>query len=142
MRGTIFRQTMFAEFEKLAHASAESGEPLTLDRFKEIYRELLAALLRARFRARRRVEPGVPADPAFLSGVLRLQVRHRHVGGDRPGRSRDRGGPAGTDDYLDFLKGGCSKDPLDLLRDAGVKMTLYAVNTVLAIFRSVGGGIG
>ena len=41
MRGTIIRQTMFAEFEKLEHATAESGEPLTIDRFQEIYRELL-----------------------------------------------------------------------------------------------------
>ena len=41
MRGTIIRQTMFAEFEKLTHASAESGEPLTIDRLTEIYRELL-----------------------------------------------------------------------------------------------------
>ena len=41
MRGTIIRQTMFAEFEKQIHASAESGEPLTVDRLKEIYRELL-----------------------------------------------------------------------------------------------------
>ena len=41
IRSTIFRQTMFAEFEKLAHASAEAGEPLTLERFKEIYHGLL-----------------------------------------------------------------------------------------------------
>lgn len=41
MRATIFRQTMFAEFEKQAHASAESGEPLTVDRFRSLYRELL-----------------------------------------------------------------------------------------------------
>ena len=41
MRGTIIRQTMFAEFEKQAHASAESGEPLTIDRLTELYRELL-----------------------------------------------------------------------------------------------------
>ena len=71
------------------HASAEAGEPLTLDRFKEIYRELLEALLRPRLRARRRAGPGVPADSALLPGVLRLQVRHGHVGRDRPGRARD-----------------------------------------------------
>ncbi len=41
MRATIFRQTMFAEFEKRTHASAESGEPLTVDRFRSLYRELL-----------------------------------------------------------------------------------------------------
>ena len=41
MRGTIIRQTMFAEFEKLIHAMAESGEPLTVDRLQQIYRGLL-----------------------------------------------------------------------------------------------------
>ena len=41
IRGTIIRQTMFAEFEKIAHATVEAGEPLTVEKFKEIYRELL-----------------------------------------------------------------------------------------------------
>ena len=41
IRGTIIRQTMFAEFEKLTHALAEAGEPLTVDRFKSVYRKLL-----------------------------------------------------------------------------------------------------
>jgi oligoendopeptidase F len=43
IRGTIIRQTMFAEFEKLIHESAEAGEPLTVDAFKKIYGELLTA---------------------------------------------------------------------------------------------------
>ena len=91
IRGTIFRQTMFAEFEKRPiHALAEAGEPLTVDRFKSDLPAAAGALLRARLRARRRVGPGVLAHPALLSGVLRLQVRHRHVGRDRPGRARDR----------------------------------------------------
>ena len=76
----------------------------------------------------------MPAHSALLSGVLRLQVRHRHVGGHRPGRAAGKGiephaaGPVvvdpskARDDYLRFLGGGCSKDPLDLLRDAGVDM--------------------
>lgn len=41
IRGTVFRQTMFAEFEKITHALAEQNEPLTLDRFKSEYRKLL-----------------------------------------------------------------------------------------------------
>src|SRR5204862_258275 len=38
IRGTIYRQTMFAEFEKQTHALAESGEPLTIDAFTSMYR--------------------------------------------------------------------------------------------------------
>ena len=97
IRQTIFRQTMFAEFEKLAHASAEAGEPLTLDRIKEIYHGLLQALLRPRLHARSRIGPGVPPRAALLPDVLRLQVRHGHVGGDRAGRSRARRRRAGTE---------------------------------------------
>ena len=41
IRGTIIRQTMFAEFEKIAHETVEAGEPLTVEKFKEIYRGLL-----------------------------------------------------------------------------------------------------
>src|SRR5437899_11167925 len=41
LRGTLFRQTMFAEFEKIIHAIEESGDALTLDVFKSEYRKLL-----------------------------------------------------------------------------------------------------
>ena len=41
IRGTIIRQTMFAEFEKITHETVEAGEPLTVEKFKEIYRALL-----------------------------------------------------------------------------------------------------
>ena len=41
IRGTIIRQTMFAEFEKITHETVEAGEPLTVEKFKEIYRGLL-----------------------------------------------------------------------------------------------------
>ena len=43
LRGTLYRQTMFAEFEKATHAAEEAGEPLTLEGFKKIYRGLLDA---------------------------------------------------------------------------------------------------
>src|SRR5258708_24623847 len=40
LRGTLFRQTMFAEFEQLVHGQAEQGEPLTADRLSAVYHEL------------------------------------------------------------------------------------------------------
>ena len=78
----------------------------------------------------------MPAHPALLPGVLRVQVRHRPLG-------RDRAEPSACstaerkelNDYLSFLKGGCSKWPLDLLRDAGVDMHRpQPVDTALAHF--------
>jgi len=122
MRGTIIRQTMFAEFEKQIHASAEANEPLTIDRFQEIYRALLEAYF----------GPDFAIDDALSLECLRIPHFYRafYVYKYATGMSAaialaDRvlgGGRQELDDYLRFLAGGCSKDPLDLLRDAGVDM--------------------
>jgi oligoendopeptidase F len=122
IRGTIFRQTMFADFEKLAHASAESGEPLTLDRFKDIYHSRLKLWF----------GPDVTLDPELDLECLRIPHFYRtfYVYKYATAMSAaialvDRvinGGAKEVNDYLAFLKGGCSKDPLDLLRAAGVDL--------------------
>jgi oligoendopeptidase F len=122
MRGTIFRQTMFAEFEKITHDLAERNEPLTLDCFKSVYRELLA----------RYFGPDFAIDDELSLECLRIPHFYRafYVYKYATGMSAaialaDRvlsGGKRELEDYLGFLKGGCSKDPLDLLRDAGVDM--------------------
>ena len=52
IRGTLFRQTMFAEFEKIIHAVEESGDALTLDLFKSNYHKLLRAYFAEELRAR------------------------------------------------------------------------------------------
>ena len=113
---------MFAEFEKLAHASAEAGEPLTLDRIREIYHGLLALYH----------GPGMTLDADLDLECLRIPHFYRdfYVYKYATGMSAamalvDRvtnGGAQELNDYLNFLKGGCSKDPLDLLRGAGVDM--------------------
>jgi oligoendopeptidase F len=122
IRGTIFRQTMFADFEKLAHASAESGEPLTLDRFKELYNSRLKLYF----------GPDVTLDPELDLECFRIPHFYRtfYVYKYATAMSAaialvDRvvnGGAKELNDYLTFLKGGCSKDPLDLLRGAGVDL--------------------
>ncbi len=72
IRGTLIRQTMFAEFEKLAHASAESGEPLTLDKFKEIYRGLLELYFGPDFALDEELSLECLPHPALLPRVLCL----------------------------------------------------------------------
>ena len=98
IRGTLFRQTMFAEFEKIIHAIEESGDALTLDVFKAEYRELLEAYFGQDFVLDPAARSGMPAHPAFLQRVLRLQICHRHFGGGRAfgtgsgGEAGQRGG--------------------------------------------------
>ena len=122
IRSTIFRQTMFAEFEKIAHQAAEAGEPMTLDYFKATYHGLLEQYF----------GPAFALDPELDLECLRIPHFYRafYVYKYATGMSAaialadrvTRGGPKELDDYLTFLKGGCSKDPLDLLRGAGVDM--------------------
>ncbi len=122
MRATIVRQTMFAEFEKLAHQSAEAGEPLTLDRFKEIYRGLLQQYFGPDFALDDELDLECLRIPHFYRAFY---VYKYATGMSAAIALADRvtgGGKQELEDYLNFLKGGCSKDPLDLLRDAGVDM--------------------
>ena len=103
IRGTIIRQTMFAEFEKETHALVEAGEPLTVERFKDVYRAV-GPVFRPRIRDRRLPSPGVLPHPAFLSGILCLQVCHGPLGCDRAGRARHgrrRGGAGGLSRLLE-----------------------------------------
>ncbi len=124
MRGTIYRQTMFAEFEKNIHELAESHEPLTLDKFTEVYRGLLEPYFGPEFTLDDELSLECFRIPHFyrafyvykyatgMSAAIALADRVLH------------GGSKELDQYLGFLKAGCSKDPLDLLRDAGVDMSL------------------
>lgn len=138
IRGTIFRQTMFAEFEKITHEMAEDGRPLTLQSFKQVYRELLEAYFGPKF----------SLDDCLSLECLRIPHFYRafYVFKYATGLSAAialsqrvlKGGEAELNDYLGFLSSGCSKDPLDLLRHAGVDMTTpEPVNTALAYFESL-----
>jgi oligoendopeptidase F len=123
IRGTIVRQTMFAEFESSIHAIAERGEPLTLDRLRKEYRALLDAYF----------GPGFVIDEALdLEGMriphfYRAFYVYKYATGLSAAIALSQavldGGAAERERYLNFLKSGCSKYPLDLLRDAGVDLS-------------------
>ena len=122
IRATIVRQTMFAEFEERTHAAAEQGQPLTADSMRTIYRTLLEDYL----------GPKLVIDPQLSLECFRIPHFYNafYVYKYATGLSAAialaerilNGGTKELNDYLGFLKGGCSKDPLDLLRDAGVEM--------------------
>lgn len=135
IRGTILRQTMFAEFEKLTHESAEQNEPLTLDRFKEIYRKLLEQYFGADFI----LDEALSLECFRIPHFYRAFYVYKYATGLSAAIALSErvvaGGKQELNDYLNFLRGGCSKDPLDLLRGAGVDMEQpQAVDTALAYF--------
>ncbi len=138
MRATIFRQTMFAEFEKRTHASAESGEPLTVDRFRSLYRELLELYFGPDFA----IDDVLSLECFRIPHFYRAFYVYKYATGMSAAIALARrvagGGKRQLDDYLGFLKAGCSKDPLDLLRDAGVDMLKpHAVDAALEEFEQL-----
>ncbi|MCM2373140.1 oligoendopeptidase F [Aporhodopirellula aestuarii] len=135
LRATVVRQTMFAEFEKRTHEMAEAGEPLTVASLRATYRELLDAYFGPDFVVDEALELECFRIPHFYrafyvykyaTGLSAAVALSRRVLG---------GGEAELNDYLNFLRGGCSQDPLDLLKGAGVDMTQpQAVKTTLDHF--------
>lgn len=122
IRGTIFRQTMFAEFEKLIHEHVEKGDALTIDAFRTMYRSLLADYFGPDVRVPDLLELECLRIPHFYNAFY---VYKYATGLSAAIALADRvinGGKNELDAYLSFLAAGCSKDPLDLLRDAGVDM--------------------
>lgn len=135
IRGTIIRQTMFAEFEKLTHASAEAGEPLTVERFKSLYRELLEAYFGPAFALDTELSLECFRIPHFYRAFYVYKYATGLSAAIALAERVTQGAKRELDDYLGFLRGGCSRDPLDLLRGAGVDMERpEPVDTALARF--------
>ncbi len=122
IRATIVRQTMFAEFERKSHASAEAGEPLTLDRIRSIYRELLDAYFGPNFVIDTQLELECLRIPHFYNAFYVYKYATGLAAAITLAKKVAEGEPGALDRYLGFLKGGSSKWPLDLLRDAGVDL--------------------
>lgn len=122
VRATIVRQTMFAEFESIVHALAERGEPLTLDAFRAEYRKLLGAYFGPEFA----LDEELSLECLRIPHFYRAFYVYKYATGMAAAMTlADRIANGGRDElaaYQRFLAGGCSKDPLDLLRDAGVDL--------------------
>lgn len=123
IRATVVRQTMFAEFEKRTHEMAEAGEPLTVKSFRETYRELLDAYFGSDFVVDDVLELECFRIPHFYRAFYVYKYATGMSAAIALSRRVLNGGRQELGEYLTFLSGGCSKDPLDLLRDAGVDMT-------------------
>src|SRR3954447_14246239 len=136
IRGTIIRQTMFAEFEKIIHAPVEGGEPLTVETLRKLYRGLLEQYFGPDFA----IDPELDLECMRIPHFYRAFYVYKYATGLSAAIALSQrvlnGGKKELNDYLGFLKGGCSKFPLDLLRGAGVDMEEPdAVNAAMKLFR-------
>jgi oligoendopeptidase F len=140
IRGTIIRQTMFAEFEKISHALVEAGEPLTVDALKTEYGKLLSDYFGPEFSIDEELKLECLRIPHFYSAFYVYKYATGLSAAIALSERVVNGGKPELEDYLSFLKGGCSKWPLDLLRDAGVDMASpEPVDTALAYFERLVG---
>ena len=138
LRGTLYRQTMFSEFERDIHAAEEAGEALTLDSFQRIYRRLLSDYFGPRFALDAELEIECLRIPHFYNafyvykyatGISAAAALAKQV--------LESGDPSS---YLAFLKSGGSRYPIETLSSAGVDMGSPApVQAALDLFtRRVG----
>ena len=123
IRGTLFRQTMFAEFEKIVHAIEESGDGLTLDSFKSEYRKLLAAYFAENFVLDPQLDLECLRIPHFYGAFYVYKYATGISAAVALSEKVLRGQPGAVEAYLGFLKSGGSRFPLETLKAAGVDMT-------------------
>jgi len=133
LRGTIYRQTMFAEFEREAHAAEESGEALTLDGFKKIYRGLLNDYFGPRFVIDQELEIECLRIPHFYSAFYVYKYATGISAAVSLATQVLESGDATN--YIDFLKSGGSRYPVETLCKAGVDMSSPApIQAALDLF--------
>jgi oligoendopeptidase F len=135
LRGTLFRQTMFAEFEKIIHAVEESGDALTLDVFKSEYHKLLEAYFAENFVLDAELDLECLRIPHFYHAFYVYKYATGISAAVALSQRVLSGEPGSVDAYLNFLRSGGSKFPLETLKAAGVDMTTPApIESTLRLF--------
>ena len=134
-RGTLYRQTMFAEFEKKTHAMEEAGEQLTAESLCRVYYELNRKYFGNEITVNEKIAMEWARIPHFYTPFYVYQYATGFSAAIAlAGRILKEGTPA-VEDYKKFLKGGSSAYPIELLRMAGVDMeSAKPVREALRVF--------
>ena len=135
LRGTLYRQTMFAEFERVIHAIEESGDALTLDVFKSKYHKLLEAYFAENFV----LDPELDLECLRIPHFYHAFYVYKYATGISAAVTLSQrvlsGQPGSVEAYLKFLRSGGAKFPLETLKTAGVDMTTPApIESTLQLF--------
>lgn len=134
-KGTVYRQTMFAEFELAMGKMAESGQALTADALCQKYHELNKLYFGPDMVSDDQIALEWARIPHFFYNYYVFQYATGFSAAVAiANRILKEGAPA-VADYKKFLSGGCSTDPISLLKIAGVDMSSpEPVNSALALF--------
>lgn len=137
-RTTLYRQTMFAEFELEINRMAEQGVTLTAEALNDIYRELN----RRYYGDDITVDEGIASEwariPHFYYNFYVYQYATGFSAAVALAQRIFDGEPGAAQAYIEFLSGGCSEDPISLLRHAGVDMeSPDVVRSAIGLFDSL-----
>lgn len=134
-RTTVYRQTMFAEFEKLTHQSVESGEPLTAKEFDDLYYKLNEKYYGESCVVDEQIALEWARIPHFYSNFYVYKYATGFSAASALSQQILSEGQTAVNRYINFLKSGGSEYPLKQLKDAGVDMEKKeSVEQALSVF--------
>ena len=119
---TLYRQTMFAEFELKAHELVENGTPLTAELLRKIYRELLEQYFGPEMHFESNSDMEGLRIPHFYGAFYVYKYATGISAALALAKRVTNGGEKEREDYFKFLKSGGSRYPIESLRIAGVDM--------------------
>ncbi len=122
-KGTLFRQTMFAEFELMIGRMVQEGKTLTADLLCTEYKKLNELYFGPDMVIDDEIAMEWARIPHFYYNYYVFQYATGYSAAIALSRKILAEGESAVKDYLGFLSGGCSKSPIDLLKGAGVDMT-------------------
>lgn len=121
-RTTLYRQTMFAEFEMKINEASENGTGITADYLKDLYHELNEQYYGKDVVIDKEIDMEWARIPHFFYNFYVFQYATGFSAAMALSQRILKEGSEAVADYIRFLSGGCSKDPISLLRGAGVDM--------------------
>ena len=137
-RGTIFRQVMFAEFEKIIHSKYKNGEALTAETLCHIYTELNKKYFEAEVTVDKDIEMEWARIPHFYTSFYVYKYATGFSSATAISNMILTEGESAVKRYIEFLKSGGSNYPLELLKIAGVDLyTPKPVQDALNVFGEI-----
>ena len=137
-KSTVYRQTMFAEFEMITNEMAEKGESLSADALCKVYLDLNKKYFGKTMISDDLIAMEWARIPHFYYNFYVFQYATGYSSAVSIARRILKEGQSAVDDYMKFLSSGCTSDPVSLLKIAGVDLSTPApIEAALKVFEEV-----
>lgn len=137
-KGTVFRQTMFAEFEKITHESVEEGQVMTVEDFNKIFYGLNQAYFGEAVISDEEIQLEWARIPHFYRNFYVYKYATGFSSAVKLSKNILEGGPEALDRYINFLKDGGKNFPLDQLKAAGADISKKeTIDEAMEVFKGL-----